>query len=44
LALGLAGVLVLGRLMHSTLYSVSAVDYASTGLVAVVAAGGGGFG
>ena len=36
MAIGLAGVLVLGRLMHSTLYGVGAVDYASTALVAAV--------
>jgi putative ABC transport system permease protein len=36
MAIGLAGVLVLGRLMHSTLYGVGAVDYGSTALVAVV--------
>jgi putative ABC transport system permease protein len=36
MAIGLVGVVVLGRLMHSTLYGVGSVDYASTGLVAVV--------
>jgi putative ABC transport system permease protein len=36
MAIGLVGVFVLGRLMHSTLYGVGAMDYASTGLVAVV--------
>ncbi len=36
MAIGLAGVLVLGRLMHSTLYGVGAVDYGSTLLVALV--------
>jgi putative ABC transport system permease protein len=36
MAIGLAGVFVLGRLMHSTLYGVGAMDYASTALVAVV--------
>jgi putative ABC transport system permease protein len=36
MAIGLAGVLVLGRLMRSTLYGVGAVDYASTALVAAV--------
>jgi putative ABC transport system permease protein len=36
MAIGLAGVFMLGRLMRSTLYGVGAVDYASTGLVAVV--------
>ena len=34
--IGLAGVLALGRLMHSTLYGVGAVDYASTFLVAAI--------
>jgi putative ABC transport system permease protein len=33
MAIGLAGALVLGRLMHSTLYGIGAVDYASTFLV-----------
>jgi putative ABC transport system permease protein len=36
MAIGIVGVLVLGRLMHSTLYGVGAVDYASTFLVAAV--------
>jgi putative ABC transport system permease protein len=36
MAIGLAGVLVLGRLMHSTLYGVGAIDYGSTALVAAV--------
>jgi putative ABC transport system permease protein len=36
LAIGLAGVYVLGRLMHSTLYGVQMVDYASTGIVAAL--------
>jgi putative ABC transport system permease protein len=36
MAIGLAGVLVLGRLMHSTLYGVGAIDYTSTLLVAAV--------
>jgi putative ABC transport system permease protein len=34
MAIGLAGVFVLGRLMRSTLYGVGSVDYASTALVA----------
>ncbi len=36
MAIGLTGVLVLGRLMRSTLYGVGAVDYASTFLVAAL--------
>ncbi|MGB6902057.1 MAG: FtsX-like permease family protein, partial [Acidobacteriaceae bacterium] len=36
MAIGLAGVFVLGRLMRSTLYGVGSVDYASTALVAAV--------
>jgi ABC-type antimicrobial peptide transport system permease subunit len=36
MAIGLAGVFTLGRLMHSTLYGVGAIDYASTFLVAAV--------
>ncbi len=36
MAIGLAGVFVLGRLMHSTLYGVGSIDYASTALVAAV--------
>ena len=36
MALGLAGVFVLGRLMHSVLYGVGAFDYASTALVATL--------
>jgi putative ABC transport system permease protein len=43
MAIGLAGVFVLGRLMHSTLYGVGAVDYASTVLVAAVLFGVGVF-
>jgi putative ABC transport system permease protein len=43
MAIGLAGVFVLGRLMHSTLYGVGSIDYASTGLVAVVLFGVGVF-
>jgi putative ABC transport system permease protein len=34
--IGLAGVYVLGRLMHSTLYGVGTVDYGSTLLVTLV--------
>jgi putative ABC transport system permease protein len=33
---GLAGTLVLGRLMHSTLYDIGAIDYSSTSLVALI--------
>ncbi len=36
MVIGLAGVLALGRLMHSTLYGVGAIDYASTFLVAAI--------
>jgi ABC-type antimicrobial peptide transport system permease subunit len=43
MAIGLVGVFVLGRLMHSTLYGVGAVDYASTLLVAAVLFGVGVF-
>jgi putative ABC transport system permease protein len=39
MAAGLAGVLVLGRLMHSTLYGVGSVDYLSTLLVAALLLG-----
>ena len=43
MAIGLAGVFVLGRLMHSTLYGVGAVDYVSTALVAALLFGVGVF-
>lgn len=36
MVLGLAGALVLGRVMRSTLYGVGVVDYGSTALVAAV--------
>ncbi|MGC2300736.1 MAG: FtsX-like permease family protein, partial [Acidobacteriaceae bacterium] len=36
MAIGLVGVLVLGRLMHSTLYGVGSIDYTSTAIVAIV--------
>jgi putative ABC transport system permease protein len=36
MAIGLAGVWVLGRLMHSTLYGVGSVDYVSFALVAML--------
>jgi putative ABC transport system permease protein len=36
MALGLAGVYGLGRLMHSVLYGVGAIDYTSTALVAAL--------
>jgi putative ABC transport system permease protein len=36
MAIGLAGVYVLGRLMHSTLFGVGSVDYPSFALVAVL--------
>jgi putative ABC transport system permease protein len=39
MAVGLAGVLVLGRLMHSTLYGVGSVDYLSTLAVAALLLG-----
>ena len=33
---GLAGAFLLGRLMHSTLYEIGAIDYSSTSLVALI--------
>lgn len=38
-AFGLADAFILGRLMHSTLYDVGAIDYSSTSVVGLVVLG-----